>query len=131
MKIGDKFSKAFSVDLNKYNNFIKLSKDENPMHTDKKFSKKYGFKSLIVHGNLLNVFISYSVGQLLPIKNVIILDQTIKYINPIYLNSIVSIEMNITNIIESVNVFKFKYFFIDDSNKTKVASGTITIKELR
>jgi 3-hydroxybutyryl-CoA dehydratase len=122
----DKFNHSFIISPSIYMGFIELFKDNNPLHTDKAFAVEKGFKERVMHGNILNGFISYFVGELLPIKNVIIQTQEIKYHRPVYLNDELLFEAIIANIYESVNTIEFKYNFIN-SNAIKVASGKITI----
>ena len=43
--------------------FIQLSGDNNPIHTNKNFAKKYGFKDKIMHGMLLGTFYSKFIGK--------------------------------------------------------------------
>ena len=65
-----------AITENIYNKFIDLSNDKNPVHTNAKFALKLGFKEKVVHGNLLNVFLSYVIGELLPTKSIVIIDQS-------------------------------------------------------
>jgi len=113
-----------------YNKFIDISNDKNPIHTDSKFALEFGFKEKVVHGNLLNVFLSYVIGELLPVKNIVIIDQSIKYKKPIYIGMSIKIYLIVITRVESVNITKFKFYFADNSNKIKLATGDITIKEL-
>ena len=126
MKKGDSFSQSFVVDEEIYKGFINLFKDKNPLHTDDSFAKMKGFKGEVMHGNILNGFISYFIGECLPDKNVIIQLQEIKYYLPVYLNEKLSFHAEIIDIYESVNTIEFKYYFENVSHK-KVAKGKIQI----
>ena len=42
--------KIFKINKKEHNNFIKLSKDLNPLHTSKQYAVEYGFENLLVHG---------------------------------------------------------------------------------
>ncbi len=109
-----------------YKGFIKLFRDKNRLHTDDQFAIEKGFKGKVMHGNILNGFLSYFIGECLPVKNVIIHSQEIKYIKPVYLNDQLLFSAEVVDIFESVNVVEIKFFFTN-SDSEKVAKGVINI----
>ncbi len=129
-KIGDSFNESFVVTDKIYNGFIDVFKDENPLHTNDKFASEKGFRSRIMHGNILNGFLSYFIGECLPIKDVIIHMQEIQYKNPIYLDNKLKLEVKVIGIYESVNAIEFKYNFINITEKI-VAKGKFQIGLLK
>ena len=131
MKVGDVISCYFNVDKDLHKDFINISRDENPMHTNERYAIKHGFNSIIMHGNILSIFLSYAIGELLPKKNIVILDQSIKFFNPIYINSILGFNMEVANYFQSVSVIKFNFSFYDKNKNSKIATGKISIKELK
>jgi len=125
-KLNDKFTQAFTVTGEVYDGFIKLFKDTNQLHTDERFANLYNFKGCVMHGNILNGFISYFVGECLPIKNVIIHSQEIQFKQPVYLNDKLIFEALVDGIYESVNAIEFKFSFKNNELKV-VAKGKIQI----
>jgi len=123
---GDIFSHEFIVDMEIYNGFINLFRDKNPLHTDLSFAKKKGFVSTVMHGNILGGFISYFIGECLPIKNVIIHSQEIKYYNPVFLNDQLFFVAKVSDVFESVSVVMFDFLF-ENAQKQKIAKGKIQI----
>jgi 3-hydroxybutyryl-CoA dehydratase len=79
-----------------------------------------------MHGNILNGFISYFIGECLPTKDVIIHSQTIDFNKPVFLYDVLNFHAEIDELFESVKVVKFKYYFSNNEDK-KVAKGTIQI----
>lgn len=126
MKKGDEFESVFKITDEVYSGFISLFNDKNPLHTNKKFAIQKGFKSEVMHGNILNGFISYFIGECLPIKNVIIQSQEIKFFKPTYLYNILTFQAEIVDVFESVNVVEIKFIFKNE-NEVKVAAGKINI----
>jgi len=126
MKKGDKFQQTFTVDSRVYKGFIDIFKDTNPLHTDGAFAIERGFKSEVMHGNILNGFLSYFIGECLPLKNVIIQTQEIKFSLPVYLDSVLTFNAEIQDVFDSVKMIEFKYYFQNVEGK-KVAKGTIQI----
>lgn len=129
MKKGDTFTNGFTISKETHSSFINLFNDKNPLHTQKDFAKKNGFNDIVMHGNILNGFISYFIGEMLPIKNVLIISQDIKYCEPVYLLDKLNFEATVVDIFESVNAVEFDYYFKNQENK-KIASGKIQIKIL-
>ena len=80
-----------------------------------------------MHGNILNGFISYFIGECLPIKDVIIHSQEIRFKNAVYLNDELQLEAVINGIYEPANAVEFRYYFKNSESKI-VASGKLSIE---
>ncbi|WP_284653022.1 MaoC/PaaZ C-terminal domain-containing protein [Flavobacterium terrisoli] len=125
-KVDDTFTEKFTVSNEIYHGFITLFKDQNPLHTDALFATEKGFKAEVMHGNILNGFLSYFIGEGLPTKNVIIHSQEIQYKNPVYLNETLDFKATVIGFYESVNAVEFKFDFKNPETKV-VAKGKIQI----
>lgn len=126
LKKDTKFETSFFITESIYEGFILLFKDKNPLHTDKTFAQKHGFKDIVMHGNILNGFLSFFIGECLPAKNVIIHTQEIYYLKPVYLNDKLVFSAIVYDVFESVNVFEIKFSFTN-SDYVKVATGSTYI----
>lgn len=111
-QIGDTYNYGFEINNIKYHQFIDLSDDRNLMHVDDEYPKQFGFEGKIMHGNILNAFLSYFIGECLPIKNIVIQSQNIEYKKPIYIDTILKLEVVVDSVVESVNVVIFKFKFL-------------------
>jgi 3-hydroxybutyryl-CoA dehydratase len=125
-KQGDTFEEYFVIDESVYNNFISTFKDKNPLHCNADYAISKNFKGIVMHGNILNGFISYFIGECLPSKNVIIHSQSINYKNAVYLNNRLLLSAVICGIFESVNAVEFKFKFKNEENIV-VANGKFQI----
>lgn len=130
LNVGDTFKKSFDVSSETYLSFIELFQDRNPLHTNKEFATSNGFNDCVMHGNILNGFLSYFIGECLPTKHVIIHSQEIQYKNPVYLNDKLDFNAVVAGVYESVATIEFKYEFKNISEKT-VAKGKIQIGLLK
>ena len=126
IKEGDKFVHEFRITPEISDLFIKLSQDKNPLHIDDNFSISKGFKSKVIHGNIQNCFLSYFVGEIFPIKEVVILSQSIRFKNPVYENDILFFDSKIVNFVESIQVYEFKFKF--QNLNSIVSQGNLMIK---
>ncbi|WP_214072348.1 MaoC/PaaZ C-terminal domain-containing protein [Mucilaginibacter sp. dw_454] len=125
-KNGDSFDRKFLVTETVYNGFIATFKDTNPLHTDEAFAIAHGFEGRVMHGNILNGFLSYFIGECLPDKNVIILSQEIQFKKPVYLHDELLFNAQITNVSEAVKAVEFKFTFKNPAGKV-VSKGQIQI----
>jgi 3-hydroxybutyryl-CoA dehydratase len=129
-KTGDSFTQQFVVSDETYLGFIHLFKDKNPLHTSTEFAMNKGFKGAVMHGNILNGYLSYFIGECLPTKNVIIHSQEIQFKNPVYLNDKLDFKAEIIGFYESVGVVEFKFDFKNSDSKV-AAKGKIQIGLLK
>ncbi|MDR2841554.1 MAG: hypothetical protein LBV75_09925 [Paludibacter sp.] len=123
---GQIFEHIFVVSDEIYNGFGSLFNDRNPLHTDEEFARNKGFRGAVMYGNILNGFLSFFIGELLPTKHVIIHSQEINYKNAVYINDKLNFKATVEGVFESVNVVEFKYSFVNEDKKT-VAKGKISI----
>ena len=79
-----------------------------------------------MYGNILNAFVSAMIGEMLPIKDVIIHSQDIQYKNPVFMNEHLEAVMKVDEIFESVNVVIFQFSFRKEGGKL-AAKGHIQI----
>lgn len=125
-RVEDTFTETFTVSDAIYRGFIALFKDQNPLHTEAAFAVEKGFKGEVMHGNILNGFLSYFIGESLPVKSVIIHSQEIQYKNPVYCNDTLQFKATVIGFYESVNAVEFKFDFKNSEAKV-VAKGKIQI----
>jgi acyl dehydratase len=123
---GQEFQIDFLVSDSVYQGFLQTFKDHNPLHTQADFARVHGFKGEVMHGNILNGFLSYFIGEGLPTKEVIIHSQNIQFKLPVYLNDHLKFYSRIEEVYESVHAFLFKFYFENGEGK-KVAKGEIQI----
>lgn len=123
--VGNQYEENFIVSDEIYLGFIQIFKDQNPLHTNNEFAVNKGFIGKVMHGNILNGFLSYFIGECLPTKDVIIHSQEIQFKNAVYLNDVLAFKAEIIGLYESVNAVEFKFTFKRD--QTIMAKGKIQI----
>lgn len=126
MQPGDIFTKEYIVTEKVYRGFTDIFSDYNPLHTDKVFAEKLGMPEVVMHGNILNGFLSHFIGEVLPQKNVIIHSQSINFYKPVFLNDAVVLQAEIVSVSEAVKTYSFSFIFRKQSG-VRVAKGTIQI----
>jgi len=128
MKVGLKIGHKFEVTEEIYKGFQNIFLDENILHTNAEYAKEKGFENKVMYGNILNGFVSYFVGELLPVDNVIIQKQETSFHKPVYMGDFLDFEATLAEYFESVNSYIFKYKFKHERGvvgKGKVQIGLI------
>ena len=91
-----KFFKTFhQEDVEK---FSEISGDNNPVHIDANYASKTIFKKRVVHGFLTASLISAAIGTKLPGPGSIYLNQSLKFLAPVFPDEEVIVELTIKNI---------------------------------
>ena len=122
IKVGMKFGFEKFITENDVNLFAKLIGDYNPLHMDENYAKNTKFSDRIVHGMLTSSLFSTLVGMYCPGKRCLYLSQTLNFKNPLKLNSLVSVQGEVTDIRESIKlitiktIIKFKDMTIVEGN---------------
>ena len=127
INVGDKFTEHFLVSAETHKGFIALFGDHHPLHTNAQYAIARGFRSEVMHGNILNGFLSYFVGECLPDREVMILSQEIKYRRPVYLGDRLTLEVEVADVHHSVNVVEFACKFRNVADDKIVASAKINV----
>ncbi|MEK6832966.1 MAG: MaoC/PaaZ C-terminal domain-containing protein, partial [Nanoarchaeota archaeon] len=102
IKIGDAVSFKIVIDEKKVSDFISLSGDKNPLHSDKKVAKIRGFEEPISHGMLLASYFSTLVGMHFLKDHNLYLSQIINFIKPVSVGEIIIVKGKVINKIESL-----------------------------
>ncbi len=129
MKAGDKFETHFAVSEAVYQGFLETFKDRHPLHTDSEYAQGLGFQGIVMHGNILNGFVSYFVGEKLPATDLMLITQEIQYLKPVFLNDSLVLKVSLTEWHESVKVYDFSFVFENQFQK-KVAKGKFQVKKI-
>jgi 3-hydroxybutyryl-CoA dehydratase len=127
VNIGDKFTEHFVVSAEIHEGFIAIFGDRHPLHTDARYAVARGFRSEVMHGNILNGFLSYFIGECLPDREVMILSQEIKYKRPVYLGDRLTLEVGVVDVHHSVNVVEFACKFRNVADGKIVALAKINV----
>ena len=120
------FRHQFTVDESVKQGFQQCSGDFNPLHNDVTFANRKGFPQCVMYGNVLNCFVSYFIGEMLPTQEVIIHSQEITYRQPVFLGDTLDFTAKVDEVYEMVNSVDFSFNFRNESGKI-VAKGKIQI----
>ena len=99
-KLGDSVRLTKTFDDAEIEKFAELTGDRNPLHMDAAFAARTRFKRRIAQGILSASLISTCIGMHLPGTGAIYLDQTLRFVKPVYVGDTVTLTATVSHIRE-------------------------------
>ena len=87
LKKNQKISKIWNVKKADFQNFIRLSGDKNPIHSNFNYAVSKGYKNIIAPGFLLGSKVSGIIGTFLPGKRCLLLEEKLIFKSPMVLSN--------------------------------------------
>lgn len=79
-----------------YESFLAAFHDYSPVHVDEAFAKARGFQGKVMHGTILNGFVSHFVGMHFPGGPSLLLTCDMRFSNPSYLGDKIRMQAVVT-----------------------------------
>lgn len=98
IKVGDSVTVTKIIKGNDVEQFAEVSGDCNPLHINKEVAEASRFKGRICHGMLVGSYISAVIANQLPGPGSIYLEQSLKFVAPVYWNDTVHIRVEVIDI---------------------------------
>jgi 3-hydroxybutyryl-CoA dehydratase len=98
IKIGDSAQLSKVMSEEDVYEFSKISGDFNPVHIDAEAAKNTRFGKRICHGILVASLISAVIGMQLPGQGAIYLEQSLKFVKPVYIGDMVTATVKVMKI---------------------------------
>jgi 3-hydroxybutyryl-CoA dehydratase len=111
-----------------YQKFLELFGDRSPVHTDAGHAMSQGFSGLVMHGAILNGFLSNFVGMVFPGANTVELSVEIRYLKPCYLGDQVRLRGEIVQKLDAMKVVVMHVSFQNATRTSLAANGRVQIK---
>jgi len=99
-KVGDSVQLTKTFDDAEIKRFAELTGDRNPLHMDEAFAARTRFRRRIAQGILSASLISTCIGMHLPGTGAIYLDQTLRFVKPVYVGDTVTLTAMVSHIRE-------------------------------
>ena len=130
IKIGHEESFSFSIDGQCMDLFQKITGDINPLHTDRNYALKSGFKDRVVYGMLTASFLSTACGVWMPGERSLIHEvESIKFLRPAYIGDYIA-HIKVTNIIEALKCLCLKIDIQNEEGQTTIkAKMKVLVRE--
>ena len=89
--VGMEAAREYVITPGVYEHFLAAFNDHSPVHVDENFAKARGFTGKVMHGGILNGFISHFVGMYFPGKLSLLLSADLRFSNPSHLGDTIRV----------------------------------------
>ena len=128
-QVGDKFEKDYSVSYEMVRKFAEISGDWNPAHHDAEYAANTVFKKQIAHGMISVAQFSGIFGMDMPGLGAIWMNQSAKFLAPVYLDQPYKAVVEVKEVNAERNVVVFDTYCMDAEGK-KVVEGEGALKPI-
>lgn len=104
IKEGFRTHRLYVISTAIYDHFLAAYQDTNPLHTDDEFARGHGFPEKVMHGMILNGFISHFVGVHFPAGHSVLHSVSTQFKSPCHLGDEILIEATVTQVVQSMKV---------------------------
>jgi 3-hydroxybutyryl-CoA dehydratase len=123
--VGQKATLSRTVTYGDIGAFAELTGDTNPIHLDDDYAKKTRFGRRIAHGMLIGGFISAVLGTKLPGPGGILIEQTLRYLSPVYPGEALEITAEVVEYQQDKGVVVLKTTCCDSSGRELVTGRAV------
>ena len=128
ISVGMKTAHDYTITPAVYENFLAAFQDHSPVHVDEAYARQSGFDGKVMHGALLNGFLSHFVGMIFPGKPSLLLAVDMRFSQPSFLDDVLQLEANVSQKLDSQNVIVLDFTFKNLTRHTVAARGRAQIK---
>lgn len=121
------FSEPYEISAAVYQNFLAAFQDHSPIHVDEAYARASGFKSQVMHGTLLNGFLSHFIGMRFPGKTALLTSVEIRYTSPCYLGDQLVLEATVTNKIDDSRALMLGIIFCNKTQGSIAARARVQV----
>lgn len=110
-----------------YDGFLQIFKDKNPLHVNDKYAQSYGYNEKIMHGAILNGFISHFIGMIMPGQNATLLSSDIRHHSPCYINDELLFSFTLNRKVERSRLLLLTFKICRINEKRTIAMGKVQV----
>lgn len=130
LAIGQDAELLWTVSGHEIDDFIRISGDNNPLHTDDDYARRHGYHGRVAHGMLLGAKVSGLVGMMLPGLRCLLLENKLIFLHPVYVGDNILVRGSVANIFRELSVVELKTKATRTSENKMVARGKALCKIL-
>jgi 3-hydroxybutyryl-CoA dehydratase len=117
----------YAITPSVYEHFLHGFNDYSPIHVDEEYAKSRGFAGRVMHGSLLNGFISHFIGTWFPGRLSLLLTVDVRFSQPSYLGDVIRLETVVRQKLENKKVIVLDATLNNLSQNHLAARGCISV----
>ncbi|MCC5929251.1 MAG: SDR family oxidoreductase [Cyclobacteriaceae bacterium] len=127
IQVGDKAQITHRISEKDIEAFVKLTGDDNKLHTNKEYAATTSFKKPVAHGMISASFISTLIGTRIPGDGALWYEQHLEFILPVRVGDEITVQAEVIKKIDRLHAIELKTE-IFNQHKQKVIGGTAKVK---
>jgi 3-hydroxybutyryl-CoA dehydratase len=127
INVGMKVAHDYVITPEVYAHFLAAFQDHSPVHVDEAFAKSRGFAGKVMHGSVLNGFISHFVGMRFPGRFSLLLSVDLRFANPSYLGDTIQLTSTVSQKMEAQKVVVLDVALTNTTRNCPAARGRIQV----
>ncbi len=100
--------------------FARLSGDQNPLHLDDAYARRFGFRSRVVHGMWICSILSKIFGMDCPGAGVLWLSQNTRFISPAYVGDALTFRLKLKHKSEGMGILVVEIQVLNQNNESLI-----------
>ncbi len=130
IEVGAEARHGYAIEPAVYESFLAAFDDRSPIHVDDDFARTRGFPGRVMHGAILNGFLSHFVGMVFPGRGSLLLTVDIRYREPCFLGDRLELTAKVEQKVESQGVVVLR-FQVRKREGGAVAAGKAQVRVAR
>ncbi|MBI5772288.1 MAG: hypothetical protein HZA89_00925 [Verrucomicrobia bacterium] len=106
-----------------YENFLAAFDDHSPIHVDEAHARARGFAGKVMHGAILNGFVSHFVGMHFPGRRSLLLSVDLRYAKPSFLGDRLNLKARVSQKVDAQRVIVLHLAFHNLTQGVIAATG--------
>jgi len=127
ISVGRKDQREYVISSQVYENFLTAFDDRSPIHFNEAYALECGFSGKVMHGALLNGFLSHFVGMYFPGRLSLLLSVDLRFLQPSCLGDVIRLESIVTQKFDARNVVIMDVTFNNMTRDYIAARGRIRV----
>lgn len=125
---GTQASQTYRIDTPQFTALTEAFGDKNPLHVDDEYARGAGFERKVMHGAILQGFLSHFVGMVFPGTLSTLLSVDLRYANPSYSGDAVELNAKVTQKLETHRILVIDVEFKNLTRERIAARGRIQVQ---
>lgn len=125
---GDTREREYVISFEVYESFLRAFDDRSPIHVDDAYARGAGFIDRVMHGAILNGFVSHFVGMVFPGESSLLLSAELRYQQPSYLGDRLLLRAKVAQKLDTQQVIVLHVTFLNQTRGVTAATGRVQVK---
>jgi len=125
--VGMKQERDYAITPEVREHFLRAFHDHSPLHVDSAYAKACGYPDCVMHGSVLNGFLSHFVGMYFPGRLSLLLAVDLRFAQPSFLGDLIRLEAVVSQKLDARRVIMLDVSFQNVTRNCLAARGRVQV----